>query len=125
MTSLYVRSTALNIEDNWPPLQPSVANALSRVPSSAQLMDLEGNDPNHFHRVVSDAVTNLRMAAARISDPLACGYLWNLANRFQLTLDAGPPEETRGGRVGNLNSNRFADGFENTARTSVNAPRSF
>ena len=64
------------------------------MPVFSQIEELEGANPTQFQQVVTDAVAKLKLAAAHTSDPFASSYLWALADRFQLTLDAAPVAQT-------------------------------
>jgi len=58
--------------------------------------ELKGTNPSQFQSVVTDAVTQLKVAARETSDPFAASYLWNLANRFELALDSGEGSRVQG-----------------------------
>jgi hypothetical protein len=63
--------------------------AVNNTPEMAKVEALKVKDPTQFQQVLTDAVTNLKAAAKETADPLEVGFLWNLVNRFQLTLDTG------------------------------------
>jgi hypothetical protein len=69
----------------------------SSIPALSKVEALKGTNPTEFQQVVSDAVYRLKVAARETSDPFASGFLWNLANQFQLALDSGQgssPQQT-------------------------------
>jgi hypothetical protein len=83
------------VEQPLPTLPPSNdPHDVSSVPAFSQIQELNGANPTEFQQVVTDAVAKLKLAAAQTLDPFASSYLWTLAERFQLTLDAAPVAET-------------------------------
>jgi hypothetical protein len=63
--------------------------AVNTIPEMSKVEELKGKDPTQFQQVLTDAVTSLKAAAKQTADPLEAGFLWNLANRFQMALDTG------------------------------------
>src|SRR5271155_731981 len=101
MSSVYSLSGAAGSGESWssgasalrpaadsvgtPAVAPAVANDpkdTSTIPTLASVEELKGTNPSQFQSVVTDAVTQLKVAARETSDPFAASYLWNLANRF-------------------------------------------
>jgi hypothetical protein len=117
MGSVYSLSGTASLGESWsndaPPSHSSSAGGssnassapppdvnpkdISTIPALSKVEQLKGTNPTEFQQVVTDAVTELKVAARQTSDPFAASFLWNLANRFQLALDSGdglPPQDT-------------------------------
>jgi len=62
---------------------------IASIPALSKVEELKGSNPSEFQHVVTDAVTQLKVAAKQTSDPFASSFLSGLANRFQLALDSG------------------------------------
>jgi hypothetical protein len=118
MSSVYSLSGVANSNESWPydvsSLRPAPApnsqtagvganpasddpKDTSTIPALSKVEVLKGTNPSEFQQVVSDAVNRLKVAARETSDPFAAGFLWNLANQFQMALDSGQgisPQQT-------------------------------
>jgi hypothetical protein len=101
MSSVYSLSGAAGAGESWPSSVVRPASSAdnvatppalddpkdtSTIPALSKVEELKGSQ---FQQVVTDAVTQLKVAAKQTSDPFAAGFLWNLANRFELALDSG------------------------------------
>jgi hypothetical protein len=100
MGSVYSLGGTTSLGESWPNDASSSRSTLAGstsplvdgpedIPALSKVEELEGSNPSEFQHVVTDAVTQLKVAAKQTSDPFASSFLWNLANRFQLALDSG------------------------------------
>ena len=67
----------------------NILQDVATIPVFSKLEVLKASKPSEFQQVLTDAVTKLTSAAKQTSDPFAASFLWDLANGFQLTLNAG------------------------------------
>lgn len=62
---------------------------ISTIPPLSQAEQIQAANPSQYQSVLTDAVRELRAAAAQTNDPLEVAYLLDLAGKFQQLQETG------------------------------------